>query len=452
MIDKIKKYHHLLRITVEASPAFYIWISFLIAVIFLGGYALLMSLMHSMEILEFYTNIPWEMMVSNYVFWVGSSVGLCLVSSLGYVFGLRRYEIIGKRGLFLALITIIFGLSSIGLHLGHPERSAIYNALTPNLSSAMWWMGTLYPPYIAFIALAYWLLARMELAATAAVSEGLKAKVYRVMALEGLRPYLSQRFPLQKLETKIYGMLPLGKMGLSLDSDGAELKWARIVGTLALVFALLGYVVEGSLFAHVEARPLWYGALIPIDFLLGASFCGISWLLAAGIITYTVKGEEIPSKLKDLFYEMAEILALFLSVGLLLTAYKMGHGLFEPVKAKTIMLFLNGPFSKAFWMFEIGIGLVLPIFILLYAARRKKIAGILISSVMVLAGYFVKRYDFVVASQVYPFIKKQHPLSSYVPTLMEVLLVGGIIGAILLTYTLGVKFLPLQEGESYHAR
>ena len=451
MFDKIKTYHHILRTTVEASPAFYIWISFLIAMIFFGCFALLMSFIHSMEILEFYTNIPWEMMVSNYVFWVGSSVGLCLVSSLGYVFGLRRYEIIGKRGLFLALITIIFGLSSIGLHLGHPERGAIYNALTPNLRSAMWWMGTLYPPYIAFIALAYWLLARMELAETAAGSEGLKAKVYRVMALEGLRPYLYQKFPIQKLETKINALLPLERMGLSLDSEGVELKWARIVGTLALVFALLGYVVEGSLFAHVEARPFWYGALIPIDFLLGASFCGFSWLLAAGIITYKVKGEEIPSKLKDLFYEMAEILALLLSVGLLFTAYKMGHGLFEPVKAKTIMLFLNGPFSQAFWMFEIGIGLVLPILILLYAARRKKISGILISSAMVLAGYFVKRYDFVVASQVYPLIKKQHPLSSYVPTFMEVLLISGIIGAILLTYTLGVKFLPLKEGESYHA-
>ncbi len=58
MIDKIKKYHHLLRSTVEGSPAFYIWIFFLIVVISLGGYALLMSLIHSMEILEFYTNIP----------------------------------------------------------------------------------------------------------------------------------------------------------------------------------------------------------------------------------------------------------------------------------------------------------------------------------------------------------------------------------------------------------
>ena len=431
--------------SVKRSPGFYVWMSFLVTLIFLGGFALLMSLVHSMEILEFYTNIPWEMMVSNYVFLVGSSIGLCIVSSLGYAFGLQRFKLIGKRGVFMALFTILFGLSSIGLHLGHPERGAIYNALTPNLRSAMWWMGTFYPPYIALVALWYWLLARDKLSKTAAESEGLKAKAYRLMALEGLKDFLYRRLPLDKLEAWIYRLLPLEKMGLSLDSDGADLKWARIIGSLALIFGLLAYTVEGSLFAHAEARPFWYGALYPIDFLLGASFCGFAWLMAVGIITYKVKGEEIPAKLKDLFYEMAEILTVLLSLGLLFMAYKMGHGLFEPTKAKTVMLFLNGPFSLAFWLFEIAIGIVLPIFILLYAARKRKTAGVLIASIMVLAGYFVKRYDFVVASQVYPLIQRHNPLSSYAPTFMEMLLIGGIFGALLLIYTLGVKFLPLKE-------
>jgi molybdopterin-containing oxidoreductase family membrane subunit len=429
----------------ERSPGFYMWIGFLVVLIFLGGYALLMSLIHSMEILEFYTNIPWEMMVSNYVFLVGSSVGLCLIASLGYVFGLKRYEMVTKRALFLALITIVCGLASISLHLGHPERSAIYGALTPNLRSAMAYMGVLYPPYIALIALWYWLLAREELTKKAALSEGLKAKVYRITALEGLRPYLHQRFPLREWEAKIYRLLPLERMGLSLDSEGVELRWARIIGPLALVFSLLAFTVEGSLFAHVEARPFWYGALIPIDFLLGATFCGLSWIMAVGIITYKVKGEEMPSTLEDLFYEMAEILAVLLSVGLLFTAYKMGHGLFEPGKAKTIMLFLNGHFSQVFWVIEIGIGLLFPVLILFYAARQRKMGGILIGSIMVLVGYFVKRYDFVVASQVYPLIKRQYPLTSHSPTFMEVLLISGIIGALLLVYTLGVRFLPLEE-------
>ncbi len=451
-ISRIKKYLDPLLARVEGSPGFYLWIGFLAAVIFLGGYALLMSLIHSMEILEFYTNIPWEMMVSNYVFLVGSSIGLCIVTSLGYVFGLQRFELIAKRSLFMALITIIFGLTSIGLHLGHPERGAIYNALTPNLRSAMWWMGTLYPAYIAFIALWYWLLARADLVKTAAESEGLKARVYRLMALEGLKDFLYRRLPLDKLEARIYRLLPLEKMGLSLDSEGADLKWARIIGTLALIFGLLAYSVEGSLFAHAEARPYWYGALYPIDFFLGASFCGFAWLMSVGIITYKVKGEEIPAKLRNLYYEMAQILALLLSIGFLFTAYKMGHGLFEPAKAKTIMLLLNGPFSLAFWLFEIVIGLLLPMAILLYAARQKKITAVMVASIMVLIGYFVKRYAFVVASQVYPLIKQQDTLSSYLPTLMEMFLIGGLLGALFLIYTLGVKFLPLreQEGDSAH--
>jgi molybdopterin-containing oxidoreductase family membrane subunit len=445
MISRIKKHFDPILNETENSAGFYVWISFLVALIFLGGYALLMSLIHSMELLEFYTNIPWEMMVSNYVFLVGSSIGLCIVTSLGYVFGLQRFELIAKRSLFLALITIIFGLSSIGLHLGHPERGAIYNALTPNLRSAMWWMGTLYPPYIALVAIWYWLIARAELAKTGNESEGLKARVYRLMALEGLKDFLYRRLPLDKLEAWIYRLLPLERMGLSLDSEGADLKWARIISTLALIFGLLAYSVEGSLFAHAEARPYWYGALYPIDFFLGASFCGFAWIMSVGIITYKVKGEDIPPELKDLFYEMAEILALLLSIGFLFTAYKMGHGLFEPAKAKTIMLFIIGPFSLAFWLFEIVIGLLLPMAILPYAARQKKITAVMVASIMVLIGYFVKRYAFVVASQVYPLIKQQHTLSSYLPTPMEVFLIGGLLGALFLIYTLGAKFLPLRE-------
>jgi molybdopterin-containing oxidoreductase family membrane subunit len=274
MMNQIRKHLDPLLTDMELSPGFYLWVSFLVALIFLGGYALLMSFIHSMEILEFSTNAPWEMMVSNYVFLVGSSIGLCLVSSLGFVFGLKRYELIGKRGLFLALIAIIFGLSSINLHLGHPERAAVFSALTPNVRSAMWYMGTLYPPYIVFVALCFWLLARVELAKTAAESVGLKAKAYRLMALEGLKGYLYRHLPLEKLEARINRLLPLERMGLSLDSEGADLRWARIIGTLALISGLLAYSVEGSLFAHTEARPFWYGALYPIDFFLGASFCG----------------------------------------------------------------------------------------------------------------------------------------------------------------------------------
>lgn len=441
MMRRIKKDLDLFINGAERSPLLFVWISILVVLIGVGAHALLMSLIHSLEIFEFSIKIPWGMMVSNYVFLVGSSAGLCIVSSLGLVFGLKRYNLIAKRGFFMAFIAIVFGMASIMLHLGHPERPPIYSALTPNPRSAMWWMGTVYPPYIAFLAACYWLLAREELVKAARESAGLKAKIYGLLALEGLKTYLYRILPLERLETRIYRLLPLERMGLALDSDGADVRWARIIGTLALISGLLAYTVESTLFAHTEARPFWYGALVPIDFFLGAALCGFAWLLTAVIITYKVKGEVIQVGLKDLCCEMAEILALLLSVEFLFIVYKMGHGLFDPAKAQTIMLFLAGPFSPAFWVIEMTAGIVFPIFILLYAARHKNINGVLVAAVMVLIGYFVKRYDFVVATQVYPAIKNGLP--SYLPAIMEVHLIAGIFGALLLIYTLGEKFLFL---------
>ncbi|MBI4654651.1 MAG: polysulfide reductase NrfD [Nitrospirae bacterium] len=409
------------------SPAYYIWISSLIAIIVLAGYALVMSFLIDMEIFEFSLKIIWAMAVSNYVFFVVSSTGLCMVSSLGHVFGMKRYELIGKRGVFLAIITIIFGMTSIGLHLGHPERAMIYNVLTPNIRSAIWWMGTLYTFYIVFIMIEFWFLTRAELAEIASNSTGIKQKVYNLLTLE-------------KLLEKV-GFIP------SVEKDH---KLAQIVGALALISGLSAHNTLGGVFGQTEARAYWYGAYYPAYFLLSAGFCGYAWVVGATIITYKIKGEEISRKLRDLIFEMAKIFALLLSVGLLFTTYKLTSGLFDPVKAKSIMLLIKGPFSFPFYLFEVAIGTVLPIFILLYSTRKENIAGVLTASIMVLVGVFVMRYDFVVVAQVYPLFNPMGKdaleiIPSFFPTLMEIFVIAGIIAGCLLVYTLGVKYLPLKE-------
>ena len=158
--------------------SYYIWISILLGTIVLGVYAVLASFIEGMEILEFNLLIPWSMLISTYVFFVVSSTGLCIITSLGHVFGAKRFEMIGKRGVFLAIITIVFGMIAIMLHLGHPERSAVYVWITPNIRSAIWGMGFFYSFYILFIIVEYWLLAREELAKTANASTGWKQVFY----------------------------------------------------------------------------------------------------------------------------------------------------------------------------------------------------------------------------------------------------------------------------------
>jgi Ni/Fe-hydrogenase subunit HybB-like protein len=416
-MSHLKSYLDSILEGVDHHPVYSIWISILLALIGIAACVMVLSLIYSLEIFEFSFHIIWAMMVSNYVFMVVSSTGLCIVTSLGHVFGLKRFEQIGKRGIFLALITILFGMISIGLHLGHPERAAIYNVLTPNFLSAMWWMGTFYTLYIGFITAELWLLCRSDLAKTALASTGLKADIYCLLVLK--------------------------KTDISKDAVKKDHKLAFIVGLLALISGLTAHNTLGALFGHIEARPLWHGSYYPIYFLLSASFSGVAWILATIIGTYKLQKKKIHEKLHRLILELAQILAVLLSAGILFAAYKICTGLFIPEKFDAIMLFLNGPFSLAFWLFEIIIGTIAPIFILLYSIKKYNITGVLIASVMVLIGVFVMRYDFVVIAQVYPVLT--NGLDSYFPTFSEILLISGIIAGLFLSYTLGIKFLPLDE-------
>ena len=170
---------------------------------------------------------------------------------------MQRYELVAKRGVFLALITIIFGMISIGAHLGHPERAMIFNLLTPNFYSAMWWMGTLYTLYIVFIGIEYWLLARDDLNERSEQVEG--------------------------LGKTIYGFLAIKKLDNSrLCTVLKDHKLLQFVGAAALISGLSAHNTLGALFGHVEARPLWHGSYYPIYFLLSASSGILFFLIPLG--------------------------------------------------------------------------------------------------------------------------------------------------------------------------
>jgi molybdopterin-containing oxidoreductase family membrane subunit len=408
----------------ERSPRLVIWTGVLLALIFLAGYALLASLLTSMEILEFSVEIPWATMIATYIFLVAIGSGLCIINALGSVFGMQRYEMMTKRMAFLSLTTIIFGMLCILLHLGHPERMPIYNAISPNFRSAISWMGLLYSIYMAVVVGELWLLSRKDLVQKAQQTDGLTRKILELLTLEKLRP------------TRIGAVLEDSRL-------------PRLLALLAFVSGASALSMLGSVFAHSESRLLWYGPYYPVYFLVSAIFSGYAFLIVVTIVTYRIKNEEIFPGLKAIIFEMAQVLALILAVGFLCIIFRLASGLLDPTSRGPVMLLINGPFSIGFWGFEVGLMSVLPIYIFIWAAEKKSLNGVLTGAIMVLIGTFVMRYQFVVAGQVYPNIP--HGLPSYWPTLMEVFVIGGVIAAFLLVYILGEMFLSLKEETSHHA-
>ncbi|MEJ5168511.1 MAG: NrfD/PsrC family molybdoenzyme membrane anchor subunit [Arcobacteraceae bacterium] len=63
---------------------------------------------------------PWGLLIAVYIFFVVSSTGLCIVGSLGDVFGFKDYMEISKRAIFGSIVTILAGFAVIAFEIGHP--------------------------------------------------------------------------------------------------------------------------------------------------------------------------------------------------------------------------------------------------------------------------------------------------------------------------------------------
>jgi len=114
---------------------------------------------------------------------------------------------------------------------------------------------------------------------------------------------------------------------------------------------------------------------------------------------------------------------------------------------------VKGPLSTSFWLFEIGIGLVFPMF-LLVISRLTSIHALSTASLMVLVGQFFSRYNLVVSGQIVPsdygFVGVPQYLS-YLPSAFEYLVVIAGLGVVGFGFILGERYLDgaFKTGQSH---
>ncbi len=86
-----------------AVPLGVVWLAALAA----GLVGVSQRLLTGHELSNYTSSIPWGLWIAAYVYFVGLSAGSFLLSSMIYVFGLRRLEPIGKLALFTALVSLV---------------------------------------------------------------------------------------------------------------------------------------------------------------------------------------------------------------------------------------------------------------------------------------------------------------------------------------------------------
>ncbi len=309
--------------------------------------------------------IPWGLMLGAYVFFVVTSTGLCLVSSIGHVFGYEAFKPIAKRSVFLAIATIVAGFLVIAFEIENPWRMAIYNVISPNLSSNIWWMGTLYGAYLFF------------------------------MLIE-------------------FALLQAGKH-----------KTAGILGMLGVISGVAAHSNLGAVFGLLNGREFWHGPYMPIYFITSAMMSGCATVIFFHWLAYKINGWKMSTKLENSLYSVGKLGALLYIVILFFTTWKMisGYTGQQPGKYESIMALINGPYANNFWYGEVAMGLVIPLLIIM-AVRAKNVPAMAIGSMLSIVGIFVMRYDLVIVGQIIPgfhelnIVNLPHILP-YSPTLHE---------------------------------
>lgn len=332
--------------------------------------------------------IPWGILVSSYEHLMILSAGLMLWVSFDWIRGNHERHWLHQRGLLLAALSMVGGFGLMMAELNHPLRMIIYVLASPNLASPLWWMGVFYGLMIGALAL---------------------------QLLLAFKPWPAI---------------------------------SRPVGLLGLLATLAVLANMGAVLGLLEARAFWHGPFIPVYFLLSASLCGGA---ALALLAYVETLRQRPVA-PELFVGLGRTLAL-LTLGMsFLFVVKILSALYgtPPEKAPAMYSLLVGPLALNFWLFEIVLGILLPLALLAGAVKKTPVL-VAAAALASLVGAFFMRYDLVIAGQLVPmredFAEPVNHLLSYTPSPSELGIVFGAIALSLALYTLAEKILPLAPSE-----
>jgi molybdopterin-containing oxidoreductase family membrane subunit len=342
-----------------------------------------------------------------------------LLSSLGHVFGVKRFEPLSKRAIFLAIVLLVSGFLVIASDLERPWLMALYVLVTPNPTSAIWWMGTLYGIYFIVLMVEFFFLCRAE-------------AIRRLQTESSPAPV-------------IYRILAVGTKKSAESSLRMSARLAKLTGAGGIILAIAALSTLGAVFGLTGSRSLWYGPLLPIYFVLSAFLAGGAVLALATVLTYRVNGREALHNMKEAIVSLGRLLVLFLGIYLLFTVWNLLTAQYGriPEEYESVMVLISGPLAVPFWVGEIFLGLLVPVFILVYT-RAQSVWGVAVASLLVVIGMFAARYDFIVAGQLVPVIGRE-TLWQYAPSMIEILTVLGAFSLCLFLYSLGNRLFPLED-------
>ena len=314
----------------------------------------------------------WGLLIVVYLFLGGLSAGIFFASGLANYLKADDQPVYGRvarMGALLAPWPVALGSGLLILDLGHWYRfyKLFLHFRWESPMSIGSWLLTLFTA-IAFLYLFSWLT-------------------------EGERKRLFAKVPA--------AWKPIHRLNVDLSA------WKDTLGMLGFPLSIGVGIYTGVLLGAVSARPFWNTNLVAQMFLFSALSSGAAALLLAMLLD-----RKNPIQKHETRF-LVTLDVVFISLECFIVLPYLIHGELSSLAVKQAMgLILGGPFTLVFWVFFLGLGLLVPLAIEVYElvpslfGQRESHGSrglALTATGLVLLGGFLLRFIFVYAGQMSSF-------------------------------------------------
>jgi molybdopterin-containing oxidoreductase family membrane subunit len=335
--------------------------------------------------------VPWGILIIGYAFLVGISAGTAIIGSLAHVFKIEAFHVMSKRVALVSLAALVGAFFIIFWELAGPYELQTLRLLKYytnfEITSPIWWMVTLYMIELPLLAIEVYFL-------------------------------------------------------VSKKKDSAF--FASLFG---LFLGVIAYSTLAFVFASNATRPLWHSTSFSLFFILSAATAG-----AAVVLVMIFVGRKA-----EIYQSNIQALSKVLFLGLCLMFFVETWSIFlntyggENELSATMKLFVgDGPMAFNFYVFELGIGIILPI-IIIVLSKFKSAGASALAGLLMIVGMFFARFDWIVGGQLLsrPSSDMGFTLHHYSVSPSELSIFIGGLGVAAIVYFLGEKLLDLECEEGH---
>jgi len=366
---------------IEGRDGVYYSLLGLLGLVLAGGLAAAWRMEHAGHVITGMSNqIVWGTPHVFAVFLIVAASGALNVASLSSVFGRDIYKPLARLSGVLALALLTGGLAVLVLDLGRPDRLIV--AMTHyNFKSIFAWNIFLYTGFVVVVLAYLWAM---------------------------------------------------------MERHQAVGRFTGAAGMLAFLWRLVLTTGTGSIFGFLVARQAYDAAIMaPLFIAMSLAFGTALFLLVlAGTCAFAARplGPALVGRLQRL-------LGIFVAAVMYLVAIQHLTNLYAPEHrgVEYFILAGGGIYTALFWLGQVGLGGVVPLWLAFHPAARGRLAPALAAAAAAVAGGLAQLYVIIIGGQAFPLLLFpgrevsssffDGAIAAYSPSAMEIML--GLAGVAL---------------------